>query len=346
MSTVRRAGNVVFGLLQTVREEDEEMYQRVKRTLSEAILDDSVLVAGAAMLGDLEATVQQLRRPRAPPLAPIAVPAGPAVQAAGAGPEALRGLEWSTPADYYTILGKQSGRWGVICGYTSKSKMARWLKEAIPPLPWDWPNTVAYARAALEQFFQDRALTTCVHFDRDDPVRRCVTYSLSAPRRRVQGAAYPRPLYHGTYPQSLWKILGQGGLQDSASEALGQEFSTPGCYVTPDWEYAMESYGWAVQLLEDGIMWRFMLEVESTGAPRKQKQCWGGSELVFPENAVELVRLHVAVNAEVRKGDPRFYRFEPKAELIPQGIPPRPIRLRCYDGQRKLPDPGPSGYIF
>ena len=57
----------MFGLLQTVREEDEEMYQRVKRTLSEAILDDSVLVAGAAMLVDLEATVQQLRRGRAPP---------------------------------------------------------------------------------------------------------------------------------------------------------------------------------------------------------------------------------------------------------------------------------------
>ena len=111
--------------------------------------------------------------------------------AAWAGPEALRGLEWSTPADYYTILGKQSGRWGLICGYTSKSKMARWLKEEITPLPWDWPATVAYARAALEQFFEDRALTTCVHFERDDPVRHCVTYSLSAPRRRVQGSVVP-----------------------------------------------------------------------------------------------------------------------------------------------------------
>ena len=116
--------------------------------------------------------------------------------------------------------------------------------------------------------------------------------------------------------------------------------------MTPDWEYAMESYGWPVQLLEDGIMWRFMLEVESTGAPRKQRQGWRGTELVFPENTVELVRLHVAVNTEVRNGDPRFYRFEPTAELIPQGMPPRPVRLRPYADQRRLPDPGPGAYML
>ncbi len=108
----------------------------------------------------------------------------------------------------------------------------------------------------------------------------------------------------------------------------------------------MYGYAWAVQLLGDGVMWRFMLEVESTGALKTtERHGRRGTELVFPENGVELRRLHVEVNTEVRDGDARFYRFEPEAELRPADWAARPERLRLYPDQRKLPDPGFGAYL-
>ena len=142
------------------------------------------------------------------------------------------------------------------------------------------------------------------------------------------------------YAQTLWAVLAQGKLRESADASLGNEFGTmPGVYTTPQYEYAMFTYGHAVQLVGDGVMWRFAFELQADLAQCRRKRVTrcGNIEWIFPDDAVEIRFLHVAADAVVRYGYTRFYSFDPEMELRPDGAPPRPKLNNTYEGQRRLP---------
>ena len=144
-------------------------------------------------------------------------------------------------------------------------------------------------------------------------------------------------VYHGLYPQCLWSIVSQGFLQASCDSSVGHEYSVPGVYVTPDFNYA-KTYAHSVQFLGDGYMWRFIAEVSVIPHTRlrRRRSRQGYEEWVFHQSDVKLEKILVLLDSMVEKGDTRFYALE--MELLPAGFAPRPTLLNRYGRQRELPE--------
>ena len=159
---------------------------------------------------------------------------------------------WKIPRGFFTNLGNRCGRWGPIAGFQSKSWTARQLKSEILPMFPEWDMLVEYAKGWLAQFFKQRDLSHVLQFEGAEENRRILTYKLVNPcsSHPCSNGEERVTHYHGLYPQCLWSIADQGCLRASCDYGAGHEFSIPGVYMTPQWDYSLQSQ--AVQLL--GIM--------------------------------------------------------------------------------------------
>ena len=246
---------------------------------------------------------------------------------------------WTIPPRFFTSLGERCGRWGAIAGFKSKTSTARWLKSEILPTFLEWGILVNYASGWLARFFSDRDLAGALHFEGSEEERRILTYKLVNPCSSYPSSSNGEETvthYHGLYPQCLWSIADQGCLRASCDSSVGHEFTIPGVYMTPQWDYALQ-YAHACQFLEDGIMFKFVAEVsaDAMSVLRRRTSKWGNVEMVYPEHAVTLRYIHVVIDAWVKENDTRFYSFE--QELMPVGVETMPALVNRYEGQRQLP---------
>ena len=196
---------------------------------------------------------------------------------------------------------------------------------------------VEYAKGWLAQFFRQRDLSHVLQFEGAEENRRILTYKLVNPCSSYPCSNGEERVthYHGLYPQCLWSIADQGCLRASCDYGAGHEFSIPGVYMTPQWHYSLQ-YAHACQLLEDGIMWKFVAEVSADAKSllRQRTSRCGNVEMVYPEHAVILRYIHVVIDAWVKENDTRFYAFE--QELLPVGVETMPPLVNRYEGQRQL----------
>ena len=124
--------------------------------------------------------------------------------------------------------------------------------------------------------------------------------------------------FHGSWWYALWLILETGVFLESNDPSLGHDFWEPGVYCSPN----VETGRWYARpqiLFEDGVYHRVLFELRVDSTHRKRAREKGGTQWIFPSNAVSLYAVWVENNSPPRVGEERLDSWDPALEALPSG---------------------------
>ena len=101
----------------------------------------------------------------------------------------------------------------------------------------------------------------------------------------------------------------------------GHEASIPGLYASDSFDYGIGHYGWPKSLFDDGMFYRcgFIIQAEHNTKKHEKNKGTIWHEVVYPAAQVYIVGLVVLPDAELDRGQARFYDFVLRLETIPHG---------------------------
>ena len=200
--------------------------------------------------------------------------------------------------------------------HRKNSKWGKWLRRQIAPLGVEPQHFLEQIAPRLDQWLVWRFVRDSFSEPRVHNEHRCIVYDFVAPGPKAGAGA--ETFWHGCYFHTVWNIS-QEGFRSSQSSAEGQDFSTPGLYVTQNFQYAKNTYAPATNLFGDGMLFRAVWEVSACRSCAKAQKRKGSQydEVVFDPEDVEIKRLWVEVDAGAARDDPRFFAWFSPLEVCP-----------------------------
>ena len=197
------------------------------------------------------------------------------------------------------------------------------MREIIPH-PIAWVDVQRHAEPLVRQFLQLRGIASLwlrqpAH-DRVGDRAMYYRFQHSAATTPIWTHRYTQA-YAGSFWHALWVVSSGGGrMRESRDKGDGGELHTPGFVCSTVWGCA-HFYAWATQLFDDGlfyaIVYDIMVDTACLNRTNQHKIGKHNHEMFLPTSAVWMRGMWVVLNKHVLNKDPRFWRWDPSHEFVP-----------------------------